>query len=129
MKAVKYIGKASYRDNLYRTYLTWEPGQVRGLPDDVADKILRHIDMFERAQHAPKKDDTSKLLADAKAAEAERDQAQIAIQSMYMEVQVMDKESLDNFAQRNYRQTIDKRHSVEDLRQQVVQMIDRFGVV
>lgn len=133
MKAVRYTGRrAQFADRLYGTNLVWEPDQVRTLPPHVADKFLRHPDVFELAKGSVAKrgnDDSAEILEITRKEDAQREQVQQAIQAMYLEVRAMDKEALASFAQRNYGQLIDRRHSVEDLRQEVVQMIDRFGVV
>ncbi|MEG2046986.1 MAG: hypothetical protein RR100_09075, partial [Comamonas sp.] len=45
--AVKYIGRRSpYVDRLYGTNLSFEHGQVRVIPAQIAKKFLRHADMF-----------------------------------------------------------------------------------
>jgi len=133
MKAVRYTGRrVQFADRLYGTNLVWEPNQVRTLPPHVADKFLRHPDVFELAKVPVTKrgnDDSAEILEISQKEDVQREQAQQAIQAMYLEVRAMDKEALASFAQRNYGQLIDRRHSVEDLRQEVVQMIDRFGVV
>lgn len=133
MKAVKYTGRrAQFADRLYGTNLAWEPGQVRTLPPHLADKFLRHPDVFELIKgHAAKRgeDDSAEILEFAEQEKREEESAQAAIQAMYLEVRAMDKEALATFAQRNYGQLIDRRRGIEDLRQQVVHMIDQFGVV
>jgi hypothetical protein len=133
MKAVRYTGRREqFADRLYGTNLVWEPNQVRTLPPHLADKFLRHPDVFELAKGSVTKrgnDDSAEILEITRKEDAQREQAQQAILAMYLEVRAMDKEALASFAQRNYGQLIDRRHSVEDLRQEVVQMIDRFGVV
>jgi hypothetical protein len=133
MQAVKYIGqREEFHDRLYGTNLRWQTGQVRMLPPHLAAKFLRHADQFEgvkAGRKAVQDDDTPALLEQAEHEQAERDQALVSIQAMYLEVQTMDKDALATFVERNYRQTIDKRHAVETLRQDVTRMIDQFGVI
>ena len=82
---VKYIGrKPSYTDYVHGSKLTFEPGQVRLIPDDsLARKFLRQVDIFERGDQVqeqaptttttePPKDDT---LTQLDAVQKEKDQA------------------------------------------------------
>lgn len=44
---VKFIGKSPWYDHLYKTDLTFQPNQVREMPEHFARKFLHHIDMFQ----------------------------------------------------------------------------------
>ena len=44
---VKFIGKKPWYDHLYKTDLTFQPNQVREMPEHYARKFLHHIDMFQ----------------------------------------------------------------------------------
>lgn len=44
---VKFIGKSPWYDHLYKTDLTFQPNQVREMPEHYARKFLHHIDMFQ----------------------------------------------------------------------------------
>ena len=82
---VKYIGrKPSYTDYVHGSKLTFEPGQVRAIPDDsLARKFLRQVDIFERGDQdqeqapattttEPPKDDT---LTQLETVQKEKDKA------------------------------------------------------
>lgn len=136
---VQYIGrKEAYTDHLYGTGLSFEKDQVRGLPTEVARKFLRHADMFKEAGEGavvtePAKsldqDDTSKTLDEAAKRQREDQDKENALIDLKQHVSNMTKNALCEYAMTNYRQKLDSRASVADLRQQVTGMIDQFGAV
>lgn len=133
--AVKYIGRReSFTDTNYRSGLTFNRGQTRSLPVALARQFLRHADLFEvgtaeKRSARAKEDDTQEILESVKAAQKEEAQTEMLMQDLRDTVQTMDKDALAEFAQVHYQQQIDKRHSIESLREQVVQFIDRFGAL
>lgn len=136
---VQYIGrKEAYTDHLYGTGLSFEKDQVRGLPTEVARKFLRHADMFKEAGEGavvtePVKpldqDDTAKTLDEAAKRLKEDQDKENALIDLKQHVSNMTKNALCEYAMTNYRQKLDSRASVADLRQQVTGMIDQFGAV
>lgn len=136
---VQYIGrKEAYTDHLYGTGLSFEKDQVRGLPTEVARKFLRHADMFKEAGEGavvtePAKpldqDDTAKTLDEAAKRQKEDQDKENALIDLKQHVSNMTKNALCEYAMTNYRQKLDSRASVADLRQQVTGMIDQYGAV
>lgn len=127
---VKYVGgKSTYIDRLYNTGLSWESGQTRYLPGGLAQNFLKHRDVFEQADVPVQEDDTEEVLEDADLAAAQKKKDLQIIETIHLEIQSMDKDALANFAERNYQQKIDKRRNVDELRAQVTQMVDQFGVL
>lgn len=138
--AVQYIGrKETYTDHLYGTELSFEKGQVRSLPGDIARKLLRHADMFKEGsvlatipkpdKSSDEQDDTAKLLDEAGKRQQEERKQEDALLDLKQQVSIMTKDTLCDYALTNYRQKLDKRASVAELRQQVAGMIDQFGAV
>ena len=129
---VKYVGRRpDFFDRIYGSGLFFDQGQTRWVPAELARKLLRHADLFERGEEdlEASEDDTAEILEEAA---RERDTQRIdqsAIQDLRDSVQSMDKEALSHFAGTNYRQIIDRRRSVEALREEVLGFIDRFGAV
>lgn len=127
---VKYIGRRpEFFDRIYGSGLFFDQGQTRLLPAELARKLLRHADLFERGEEdlEASEDDTAEILEEAA---RERDAQRIdqsVIQDLRDSVQSMDKDALSQFAGTNYRQIIDRRRSVEALREEVLGFIDRFG--
>ena len=129
---VKYVGRRpDFFDRIYGSGLFFDQGQTRWIPAELARKLLRHADLFERGEEDSEasEDDTAEILEEAaRERDAQRiDQA--AVQDLRDSVQSMDKEALSHFARTNYRQIIDRRRSVEALREEVLGFIDRFGAV
>lgn len=135
MTAVSYIGKKPFFDRLYNTGLTFDVGQVRDVPDDMARLFLRHKDLFVVLDTAPKtpktkETDNTQALIDQQAKEtAEKIKNQNNLQDLYTQVSVMDKDALEQFAKDHYQIDLNKRRSLENLREEVIGLIDQFGVV
>ncbi|MBI2750810.1 hypothetical protein DBR23_03615 [Acidovorax sp. HMWF018] len=146
--AVQYIGRRpSFRDHLYGTGLTFEQGQARELPFDLARKFLRHEDQFGKAPDkepetkGKAKTDTTKPVDDkdpdgTKAAlelaakqKDQIDDKERQRQDLLDTVAHMPKAGLIEFARNNYRQELDKSQKVDALRDQVRGFIDQFGMV
>lgn len=119
---IKYIGhRARYGDGAYGSGIWWNHGETVMVPDEFAAKQLRHPDVWvlgkaEEATDAPQA-----------AKEATDDHAEV--DQIRMEIATMDKDALESFAKTRYQIDIDKRHTVEALRQEVTGLIDRFGAV
>lgn len=142
---VVYIGrKETYTDHLYGTGLSFTKGQERAMPADIARKFLRHGDMFEegsakavakspakpdKVEDKDEDDDTARQLAAAKKLEDENRDKENRILDLKQQINIMTKDSLAEYAMTNYKQNLDKRKSVAELRQAVTGMIDQFGVV
>lgn len=147
--SIKYIGKREpWHDRLYRTGLVFDCNQVRTIPWDMARKFLRHEDLFEKVDadakdegdETPQKpegdtqddsnqepDDTQALLDEQEAKNKDKDDEQKELQALYDQVNVMDKDALKDFAQTHYQQNTNNSKSVENIRIDVVGMIDQFG--
>lgn len=137
---IQYIGlREFWRDNLYHTGLHFERGQIRLVSVDAARKLLRHPDVFElvaddELEQAGKQDedvtDETSELEQAGKQDADNEMSAFdEVQDVIMEINQMDKESLSLYAQSNYSQLLDKRKSVDTLREEVVQMVHQFGIV
>lgn len=135
MAFICYIGKKSFTDRLYKSGLNFEPNQTREVPDELARRFLKHKDLFElsNATSPPNKaktdDDTAHLLAQQAKNSAEKSTQEAALQDLYTQVSVMDKDALEQFARDYYQYELNKRKSLENLREEVVGLIDQFGVV
>lgn len=134
MTNITYIGKKPFFDRLYNTGLTFDVGQVRAVPDDMARLFLRHKDLFavsDTAPKTPKKEtDNTQALIDQKAKEtAEKTKSENNLQDLYTQVSVMDKDALEQFTKDHYQIDLNKRKSLENLREEVIGLIDQLGVV
>ena len=137
---VKYIGrKPSYTDFVHGSKLTFEPGQVRLIPDDsLARKFLRQVDIFERGDPVqeqaptttttePPKDDT---LTQLDAVRKEKDQANELDKQrndLLDQIRTMDRSQLDILANDRWGQKLHSRLSLENARAKVLQFVDQYG--
>lgn len=134
--AVRYTGKRDpFMERAYKSGLSFIPGQVRCVPPDLAKKLLKHTDVFERALEAvpvepvaAPVDDTTALLEEAAQEQAEQQEALNQLQDVRDQISHMDKEALTEFAKIHYRQDLSKRLGVEKLRDQVTGFVDQYGV-
>ena len=139
--AVQYVGRReSFRDHLYGTGLTFTQGQTRALPPEIARKFLRHADQFAQTDAAtldqatepttPTDDDGTKAALELAAKEQETAASkEQQLQDMYDTINTMDKAALEAFARDHYRQELDKRQSLGNLRNQVRGFVDQFGMI
>lgn len=132
---IEYIGKKLFSDRLYNTGLTFDVGQVRDVPDEIARLFLRHSDLFAEAgkkEVKPKTaetDNTKELITEQAKVNEQKQVEQNALADLYAQVSVMDKDALEQFAKDHYQVDINKRKSLENLREEVIGLIDQFGVV
>lgn len=137
---VQYVGRRpDFTDRVYGTGLTFVQGQVRPLPLATARQFLRHPDQFAEAEigaavtDSPandQQDDTAEILARANLVEKKKREEQSNLQDVRDQVTYMtSKDALATFALTKYQQKLDKRGSIDDLRAQVLQMVDQFGAL
>lgn len=124
---VQYIGRREFwRDTVYRSGLTFTKDQVRSVPPEIAKKLLRHSDLFCKAEVAPEQDDTPEQLEHADD-QAEKEAQRRRDFDVIDQVNRMDKQALVDFAAQRFQLKLDKRTSVENMRREVTGYIDRFG--
>jgi len=122
MPLVKYIGKTVKTDSIGRIGLRWEPGQVRSVTAEMAERLLPFSDSWAKADKPADNgnddhpDDAIGLLAE---------EARMEEPIPVVDFHGMDKVALAEFAQRNYNQKLDKRQSREALRQKVVALFSQ----
>lgn len=129
--AVTYIHhRENYTDHQYGTGLTFTKGQTRMLPGELAQKFLRHKDLFELGDaEAAADDDTGDTLVAASDSKDEKRDEQSQLQDLRDQVMQMDKKNLQAYANNNYRIPLNARDSVADMRTQVIGLIDQYGPV
>ena len=133
--AVKYIGRRpTFEDRVYGTGLTFSQGQTRALPAIIASRFLRHPDVFaegsgEAEQDLPSTDDTGEHLARLEQQQSKQHKELNELQDLRDSIQQMTKAGLEDFARTKYRQELDRRKNLPELRAQVLGFIDRFGAV
>lgn len=134
--AVKYTGRENpFIERNYGSSLSFDQGQVRVVPVELAAKLLRHADVFtpgdvaDAAPVEPAGDGTQSTLDVAAKAKAEQDASNNLRQDVVDTINRMDKDALKDYAQLNYGQPIPKTLTIENMRAKVVGLIDQFGLV
>lgn len=136
---VRFIGGASWVDRLYGSKLSFEPQQVRRVPGDLAQRFLRHADMFESAAESAQAsaepgaaviatDDTAAQLELAAKSKKEDDTTQNQLQDLLDTVNTMDKDALQSFALEKFNQKVPKSLSVDNMRLRVAEFVQAYGV-
>ncbi len=122
MTPIRYIGhRPEYIEGTYGSRLVFVKNEIKEVPDDLAVKLLKHPDVYELAGDAvpdevtvaqkPDVDDTEDLLQSARDAVAN-----------------MNKATLEEFAQTNFRIELNKQSKLADLRLEVIGLIDQYGL-
>ncbi|AUX87047.1 hypothetical protein C3F34_14060 [Acinetobacter sp. ACNIH2] len=137
--AIQYVGnKSLYTDHLYNSALTFEQGQVRSIPSDLATKFLKHPE-FKAYEGEPEStsgetteqvsDDTSSILNRSKEKQQEEVDKENQIFDEIETVGKMTKAGLIQYAQEKYDQKLSPQKNLDELKESVTQLIHRFGVV
>lgn len=123
---LKYNGTKDYRD---RTVMRnhWKPGDVKPVPAREAKKLLQFVEFARHEGDVPQE-----LQAYAQAVQAtvqeldERKKRELA--NVQISIDQMDKGALEVYA-KQYGVNLDKRRSVETLRQEVNNLIELHGAM
>lgn len=138
--SIQYIGnKSLYTDHLYESALTFEQGQVRSVPSDLATKFLKHPE-FTRYEGLPESisgepteqsldDDTSSILKRSKEKQQEEIDKENQIFDEIEAVSKMTKAGLVQYALEKYEQKLNAQKNLGELKEQVTQLIHQYGIV
>lgn len=129
---VQYIGvREEWSDHIYGTGLHFTKGQVRAIPPQFANKLLRHTDIFTEAGTAElvAGDDTAAIIEES-IGKAAHEKAKVDQQHEILhQVSKMNRESLIQFAAERYQVKLNGRAKAEDLRAEVTELVNRYGAL
>lgn len=132
---VTYTGSEDpFVDRIYRSRLTFEHGQTRELPPDLAAKFLQHTDVFQAAgeakakKPAKAKDDTQEQLEAAEKAESERREQENTRFEVHQQIDKMDKAAMRDFAKTNFKVEFPGALGEAKMREQVKGLVDQYGM-
>lgn len=122
---VKFSGSRAYRD---RTALAnvWEPGDIKAIPADDA-RVLRRFAEFAIVDEPVSKQEQEQATVKRKAAKQEQEQEDNATEGMLLTIESWDKNQLEAYA-RQYEVELDKRRSLQNLRLDVANLVEQYGV-
>lgn len=131
---VTYTGREDpFVDRIYRSRLTFEHGQTRELPPELAAKFLQHTDVFQAAgeakakKPAKAKDDTQEQLEAAEKAESERREQENTRFEVHQQIDKMDKAAMRDFAKTNFKVDFPGALGEAKMREQVKGLVDQYG--
>lgn len=132
---VTYTGSEDpFVDRIYRSRLTFEHGQTRELPPDLAAKFLQHADVFQASgeakakKPAKAKDDTQEQLEAAEKAEGERREQENTRFEVHQQIDKMDKAAMRDFAKTNFKVEFPGALGEARMRDQVKGLVDQYGM-
>jgi hypothetical protein len=125
MPRVKYIGKTVKTDSIGGIGLRWEPGQVRNVTAEVAERLLPFSDTWSEADKADKPTDSGNSSGQDTAIGLLPQETPAEEPLPVVNFHGMDKDALVEYAERNYNQKLDKRQSKEALRQKVTALFSQ----
>lgn len=122
--AIKYVGaREFYVDGTFGTRIRFQRGMTALVPAEAATRMLQHAGVYVLGDIGDVQD-TPKVVAGLRNNEDDPE----VIQELRDQIALMDKGALAAFAQQKFRQNIDKRRPVADLRAHVTGLLDQFGV-
>jgi hypothetical protein len=113
MPQVKYIGTCTKTDSISGIGLRWEPGQLRNVAAEVAERLLVFTDTWKFAGEMKGRDEPVGLAEQPEAVEEPLP---------VVDFHAMDKKSLVEYAERHYNERLDKRQGEEAIRHRVIAM-------
>lgn len=111
MPQVKYIANGIKEDSIRGIGLRWEPGQVRNVTPEVAQRLTVYSDTWIAVEDEAPNTEPVGLTQDAKTEEEPLP---------VIDFHAMDKAALVEFAETKYNTKLDKRQSAEALRHKVI---------
>lgn len=151
--AVTYTGTEDpFKDRIYRSGLTFTPGQTRLVPATLAQRFLRHSDVFEEGKatkakptnsaavtepaktepvqttQTEKTDDTKQVLEQQQQKLDEQRLQEDARFALLDSLDSMDRKGLIDWAEQNYKQKIPGNVSAEKARDIAKGFIDQYGM-
>lgn len=145
--AVTYTGNDDpFIDRIYRSGLTFVHGQSRTVPPTLAQRFLRHSDVFcltdaqaptvvepkadstDPQNTEPPKDDTQQLLDDAKKKDDDQREKDDARFVLLDQLDRMDKKALIDWADVHYKQKIPGNLGEAKVRERAKGFIDSYGM-
>lgn len=139
--AVTYTGTDDpFKDRIYRSGLTFAPGQTRLVPATLAQRFLRHSDVFKEGaageakaankseQAQAEQDDTKQVLEQQKQVQQDQRQQEDARFELLDYIDSMDRKALIDWAHLNYKQKIHHNTSIEKARDMAKGFIDQYGM-
>ena len=121
---IRYIGhRPSYRDSLYGTG-EWLYEQEKEVPEAIGGRMSKHVDVYLEVAGNESANSASIEVVEVKEKAETEDEDQSARDA----VAAMDsKEAVAEYAQINFGMAINKKFTLENMKQQATTLIDQYG--
>ncbi|MEP7371209.1 MAG: hypothetical protein ABI659_03175 [Nitrosospira sp.] len=117
MPQVKFIGTCIKTDSINGVGLRWEPGQVRNVTAEIAERLLTFSDTWtqeeEQVSQGHKADEPIGLAQEEKPVEEPLP---------VVDFHAMDKQAMVEYAERNYNERLDKRQNEDVIRHKLIDL-------
>lgn len=127
MISVTYVGKREhYVENCYGSKIAFSKGETKAIDDGLAAKLLKHPDQYRRGDDA----EVERLTALSPQDVADdTDDTDDTVQNARDLVASMEADALVDYAQTHFNGIkLNKRKTLDNLRGDVLQLIDQYGV-
>lgn len=124
---IQYTGSKTYHDKT-KLRNTWQTGQARLVPDEIATPLLRFAEFSRATDAEPAQErEVVEAIAQVQVAQETDKQTRNELESMLLTLESWDKSQLEDYAKK-YDVALDKRRNVGALRQEVGNLLEQFGV-
>jgi hypothetical protein len=117
MPQVKYIAGSIKVDSIPGIGLRWQPGQVRNVNSEVAERLLAYSDTWMRAED--EKSGNMEPVGLVQAVKPAEEPLPV------IDFHSMDKKALLEFAEHQYNERLDKRQNEETIRHKVIALFSK----
>jgi hypothetical protein len=115
MQRMKYVGTCVKTDSINGVGLKWEPGQIRNVTAEVAERLLAFSDTWVPAQ-AAESHNASEPIGLA------QEEKSVEEPLPMVDFHAMDKKTMVEYAERNYNERLDKRQSEAVIRHKLIDL-------
>lgn len=137
---IQYIGnKSQYKDHLYGSALTFEQGQVRTIPSDLATLFLKHPEfklhigadnpILPASESQSQTDDTSDILKKSNALKQEEIEKEQRVFDEIETVAKMTKAGIIEYVSTKYNQKLSPQLNHTQLKDKAADLINQYGLV
>ena len=138
--AVTYTGTDNpFKDRIYRSGLTFVPGQTRLVPATLAQRFLRHADVFKEGKADGKgkqpaasttrdQDDTKEILEQQEQEQGVQREQEDARFALLDTIDSMDRKAVAEWAEVHYKQKIPGNLGLVKAREIAKGFIDQYGM-
>lgn len=123
---VKYIGTCIKTDSINGVGLSWEPGQVRNVTAEVAERLLAFADTWVKEAGVVASNEVAREAASAEPIGLTQAEKSVEEPLPVIDFHGMDKTALLNFAETQYNERFDKRQSEDTLRHKVIALVSKY---